>query len=47
MILDQGFWGWLNRFFHWLELLRDIQAGTALRQHFQGASGARWLVEGV
>ena len=38
MVLDQGLLGLLNRFFNRLQLLRDIQAGTTLCQHFYGAA---------
>lgn len=38
MALDQGFFGLLNRFFHRLQLLRDIETGPSLLQHVHGAA---------
>lgn len=38
MVLDQGFLGLLNRFFHRLQLLRDIKAASSLHQHFYCAA---------
>lgn len=38
MLPDQGTLGLMDRFFHCLQLLRDIQAGTPLLQHEDGAA---------
>lgn len=38
MVLDQGFFGLLNRFLNRLQLLRDVETGAPLFQHLYRAT---------